>query len=410
MSLYVLGGGRRAYGAVSREELSKYSFELGPIRPPTEAYSLLIRATRNCPWNRCKFCSIYKGTKFELRPIEEIEKDIETAKAIQDKIKEIAARSGYLGRVKETAATIYDNPPNEAFRNVALFLYNDGKNAFLQDSNSIIMHTKDLVKVIEFLKETFPSIERVTSYGRSKQVGKKSVEELRELHEAGLSRLHIGLESGDDEILKFVDKGVTAREHVEAGKKVKASGISLSEYVMPGLGGKQRSKENALHTAEVLNEIEPDYTRIRTTVIREDMPLHAEIRNGNFEPLTEDEAVEEIGSLIENLHCRTNLVSSDHVLNLLWDLNGKLPEDKDKMLSVIEQYKTLSPDEKLNFRLGRRIRTITSTGEIGDYIYRKLDDLYNPSKHEKVEQVRRKLESEGKDVEEFLISLRRGSI
>ncbi|MDH5696289.1 MAG: radical SAM protein, partial [Dehalococcoidia bacterium] len=185
------------------------SFELGPIRPPSEAYSLLLRVTKNCPWNRCKFCHIYKGKKFELRSVEEIKQDILTAKAIQDKLKEVSWKSGYGGRVQEVAGTILNNPPNEAFFDVALWLYSGGTSAFLQDANTLIMRTNELVEVIRFLKQTLPSITRVTSYARSKTAAKKKPEELIQLRQAGLSRLHIGLESGYDPLLQYMDKGVT---------------------------------------------------------------------------------------------------------------------------------------------------------------------------------------------------------
>ena len=193
-------------------DLNSCYFEIGPIRPPSEAHSLLIRATRNCPWNRCEFCRTYKGTKFELRTVEAIKEDIKTAKAISDEIQAIALDPQCVRPLKEAAAIVYNNPSyNGAVRSVALWLYFEAKSAFLQDANSIIMKTPDLIKVISFLKETFPSLDRITSYGRSKTVVKKSLEELREIHRAGLSRMHIGMESGDDEILNYIQKGTTAR-------------------------------------------------------------------------------------------------------------------------------------------------------------------------------------------------------
>ena len=134
------------------------SFELGPIRPPSEAYSLLIRVTRNCSWNRCRFCTTYKGEKFQLRPVAEIKQDINTARVIQDRIKELAWKSGRGGSLSEVAAMVCNNPPNDAYRNVALWLYAGGKSAFLQDANTLIMKTGELVEVIKYLKETFPSI------------------------------------------------------------------------------------------------------------------------------------------------------------------------------------------------------------------------------------------------------------
>ena len=352
-----------------------HSFELGPIRPPSEAYSLLIRATRNCPWNRCKFCHNYKGEKFQLRSVEEIKQDIITAKAIQDKIKEIAWKSGYGYNIKKAALSILNNPPNAAFYNVALWLYAGGESAFLQDANSLIMRTNELVEVIKFLKETFPSINRITSYARSKTAAKKKLEELIELRKAGLSRLHIGLESGYDPILQYMDKGTTAADHIAGGKKIVESGISLCEYVVLGLGGKQMWREHAIQTAKVLNEIDPDFIRVRTLAINNRMPLYDEVQNENFIRATDEEIAVEERLFIENLECHSNYVS-DHISNLLQEIEGKLPEDKEKMLTIIDRFLGLSPKEKTNFIIGRRVG-----------IYGYLDDLDDPRRHEAVEQV-----------------------
>jgi histone acetyltransferase (RNA polymerase elongator complex component) len=367
------------------------SFELGPIRPPSEAYSLLLRVTRNCPWNRCKFCHVYKGKKFELRSVEEIKQDILAIKAIQDKLKETAWKSGYGDKIEAAAAAILNSPPSESFFNVALWLYNGGTSAFLQDANSLIMRTDELAEVLRFLKQTLPSITRITSYARSKTAAKKTLEELVKLREAGLSRLHIGLESGYDPLLKYMDKGVTAAEHIKGGKNIVASGISLSEYVLLGLGGKKMWREHATETARVLNEINPDFIRLRTLTIKQGMPLYDEVKNGNFIRATDEEIVEEERILIENLNCQSNLVS-DHITNLLQEIEGKLPEDKDKMLAIIAKFQALSPEEQQNFKLGRRL-----------VIYEGLDDLSDPLKHDTVAQAVQRLSHDGKQVDEETI-------
>jgi len=354
-------------------------FELGPIRPPSEAYSLLIRATRNCPWNRCKFCHNYKGEKFQLRPVAEIKQDILAVKAIQDRLKEISWQSGYGGNLQEVASVILNNPPNQSYFNVALWLYAGGENAFLQDANSLIMKTKELTEVITFLKQTLPSIKRVTSYARSKTATKKTLEELKELHEAGLSRLHIGLESGYDPILEYMDKGVTAAGHIEGGKKIVASGISLCEYVVLGLGGKKMWRQHAIETAKVLNEIDSDFIRIRTLTIHDGMPLYQELKEGRFIQSTDEETITEEKLFIEHLECHSNYVS-DHITNLLQELEGKLPEDKEKMLAIINKFQELPPQEKTNFIVGRRAG-----------IYVNLDELAIPYKHQAVEQIINKL-------------------
>ncbi len=367
-----------------------YSFELGPIRPPSEAYSLLIRATINCPWNRCKFCHHYKGEKFQLRPVEEIKQDIKTARVICDKIKELSWKSGYGNRVKEVAGAVVNNPPSEAARNVALWLYAGGESAFLQDANSLIMRTSELAEVIKFLKETFPDIKRVTSYGRSKTAAKKKLQELVELCEAGLSRLHIGLESGYDPLLQYMDKGVTAAEHITGGRRVVESGISLCEYVILGLGGKEMWREHATQTAKVLNEIDPAFIRVRTLSINKRMPLYDEIENSNFTRATDEQILKEERLLIEHLECHSNYIS-DHITNLLQEIEGKLPQDKGKMLACIDRFQALLPEEKANFKLGRRVG-----------IYTKLDDLCNLHKRQVVEQLTYRLD-QGNNVDDKTI-------
>jgi hypothetical protein len=370
------------------------SFELGPIRPPSEAFSLLIRVTRNCPWNRCRFCPIYKGVKFQLRPVEEVKEDIRTAGAIQDRIKELAWKSGRGDSVREFAAMVCHNPPNDAYRNVALWMYAGGKHAFLQDANTLIMKTGGLVEVIKYLRETFPGINRITSYGRSKTAAQRSVAELVELREAGLSRLHIGLESGYDPVLKLMDKGVTAAEHIVGGRNVVASGISLSEYVILGMGGRKMWREHATETARVLNEINPNFIRARTLTINERMPLHNDVEGGIFVRETDEEIVAEEKLLIESLECHSRFVS-DHMINLLPEVEGELPEEKEKILAVISRFQALPSEERDNFKLGRRLG-----------IYNRLDDLNDARRHEEVRQIMDRLAQGGDgDIDEVIFSL-----
>jgi radical SAM superfamily enzyme YgiQ (UPF0313 family) len=378
---------------VALTDLPACSYELGPIRPPSEAYSLLIRVTRNCPWNRCKFCPIYKSAKFELRPVEEIKQDIDTARAIRDSIMQLA-RGSAGGDIREVAADVYRNANTDAVRNVALWMYAGGENAFLQDANTLIMKAPDLTAVIEYLKETFPSITRITSYARSKTAAQKSLKELKALHEAGLSRLHIGLESGYDLVLQFMDKGVTAADHIAGGKNVVASGISLCEYVMLGAGGKKMWREHALETARVLNEINPAFIRFRTLTIQPRMPLYNDVAGGAFVRSTDEEIVEEEKLLVENLECSSQVVS-DHMINLLQEVEGKLPDDKETMLSVISRFQALSADEKNNYKLGRRLG-----------IYNKLDDLADTALHAEVSDAISRLGNEGGGVtDEILFNL-----
>jgi len=352
--------------AIDMGKLKQYSFEMGPIRPPSEggSLSLLIRVTRNCPWNRCTFCFTYKHERFELRSVEEIKADIDSAKVISDELKALSWKLGYAGKIRPLATIIQGNIlygkdtrylSSEEISNfycvvnVFNWLYSGGKTVFLQDANTPVMRTHQLVEVIRYLKETFPSIERVTSYARSKTIVKKKPEELSQLHQAGLSRLHIGLEAGDDELLSYVSKGVTAEEHILAGKKAIEAGFELSEYVMPGLGGKSRWVQHAQNTARVLNEINPHFIRLRPFVPRYDTPIFEAYQKEEFELTTPHERLQEIRLMVENLQV-TSRLCFDHNLNpsyrsgnrliplLKQDYNGyKLPEEKEVVLELISK-------------------------------------------------------------------------
>ncbi|HOM06420.1 MAG TPA: radical SAM protein [Syntrophales bacterium] len=357
-------------------DLQCRTFEQGPIRPPSEAKSLLIRATRNCPWNRCAFCHSYEGARFSLRTREEVEGDIRTAKAVADEIREISWRMGRAGRIDDAVLRyIYGRQDTygDAHRSVAAWLYFGGTSVFLQDADSLVMKTDDLAAIISLIRSTFPTVERITTYCRSKTASRKSVEELRRLKEAGLSRVHIGLESGSDEVLKFVRKGVTAAEHIEGGRRVVEAGLSLSEYVIPGLGGEAWSKVHAEETARVLNAIGPRFIRLRTLQIVRNTLLYEKLKKGEFTPLDDEAVLAEIRLLLENLEGIESTVVSDHILNLLEEVTGRLPEDKERMLGVIDAYFALPKEDRLVFRIGRRRGIYRSLADLEDRVtYERL--------------------------------------
>jgi radical SAM superfamily enzyme len=203
------------------------------------------------------------------------------------------------------------------------------------------MKTDDLVEVLSFIGEKFPGVKRITSYCRSKTASRKSVEEFKRLHDAGLTRIHIGMETGYDPLLAFIRKGVTAAEHIEGGKRIRASGISLSEYVIPGLGGDRWSKEHAEETAKVLNQINPQFIRLRSLQVRRGTDLYKMMKEGEFRPIGDEDILREIKLFVENLDGIESTIVSDHILNLLEELEGTLPEDKERLLrlkGVVEQY------------------------------------------------------------------------
>jgi len=360
----ISGSGGQGYKA-NTTKLKTYSFEIGPIRPPSEggSFSLLIRATRNCPWNRCSFCSTYKHERFELRTTEEVKADIDSVKDIAEELKALSWKYGYAGSIeplvqKIQSALLYgqdlrhltgnDFSNFQCIVNVFNWLCAGGKTVFLQDADTPIMHTHQLVEVLNHLKETFPSIERVTSYARSKTISKKKPEELRQLRQAGLSRLHVGLETGDDELLSYINKGVTAEGHILGGRKALEAGFELSEYVMPGLGGKSRWMQHARNTAHVLSEINPHFIRLRPFVPGRNTPMFEAYQNGEFELTSPHERLEEIKLMVENLEVSSRLCF-DHNLNssywsgnrliplLKQDYSGyKFPEEKEVVLELID--------------------------------------------------------------------------
>lgn len=368
--------------------MDNFYIEQGPIRPPSEAFSLLLRVTRNCPWNRCEFCHIYKNEKFSLRSVEEVKADIDKVYEIVKEVKALSWKHGFAGEVTPSLINLIlneeDNFPN-GLRSVVLWLYGGGKNVFLQDANSLVLKTESLVEILSYLKQKFPTIERITTYARAKTISQKTVEELKDLYKAGLSRIHVGLESGFDPLLQYVNKGVTSQEHIDAGRKVKASGISLSEYVILGLGGRRWWREHAVQTARILNQIDPDFIRVRTLKVLKIMPLYKKIQEGDFELLNEDEVVREERLLIENLEGIESYFTSDHILNLLEEVEGKLPDDKEKMLGVIDRYLSLPVKQRSLFRLGRRMGML-----------KRLDDLSENSLRYRLEEILDRIEREKK--------------
>lgn len=363
-------------------------FEQGPIRPPSEAGSLLIRVTRNCPWNKCAFCRTYRGTKFEIRDVGEIFEDINAAADIAGVIKELSIKGGEAGVISEKILqTIFDTYPSytDMHRAVALWLFYGGESIFIQDADSLIMKTVDMAAILEKIKEKFPFVKRITTYCRSKTAARKSIKELKMLADAGLSRIHIGMESGYDPLLKFIRKGVTAAEHIEGGQKVIAAGISLSEYIIPGLGGERWTKEHARETARVINAIDPDFVRLRSLHVSNDTDLMELMKKGDFVPLNDDKVVSEIREFISGLNGIESRIVSDHVLNLLEELEGKLPEDRTKLIAVLDRYLSLSERDKLVFRLGRRRG-----------IYRRLHDLGDPTTYQALQNIVEQFEMRGK--------------
>ncbi len=335
-----------------------HEFELGPIRPPSEAFSILLRVTRNCPWNQCGFCMTYKDRKFSRRSVDEVKKDIDAMRALADGLINASEDLGLGGSMSDEVvvkARSQDLGPDYYLRQMAFWIHYGLKTAFIQDANSLVLATDELCEILVYFKTKFPTLERITSYARAKTVSKKDIEELRKLKNAGLSRLHIGMESGCDTVLDLIKKGVTAAEQIDAGRKAVQAGFDLSEYFMPGLGGREYSRDNAIETARVMNSIDPTFIRLRSTVPLPGSPLYILMESGSWTPLTEDEKMLEIRLFIENLEGITSTLQSDHMMNLVEDVEGVLPDDKGVMLETIDRYLSLSTEDRESFIVGRRL-------------------------------------------------------
>ncbi len=334
-----------------------HSFEQGPIRPPNEASSLLVRVTRNCPWNHCTFCPVYKGARFSLRAVEEVETDIAAMAKIARALEGERDGAARLGEV---------DPWDPGVQQVARFVSDGGRHAFLQDANSLLTPVEDFIRVLRSLRSAFPKLERVTTYARSHTICKRSASDLQRIREAGLDRIHVGMESGSDEVLALAKKGVTAKQHIEAGLAVKAARLSLSEYVMPGLGGRALSDTHARESARVLREIDPDFIRLRTLAIPPGSLL-AELRAaGKFDPQSDLEIANELRSFVSGLDGITGTLKSDHILNLFEELEGTLPKDLDAMLGVLDRFLALPEQQQDAFIVGRRFGLLRRLRDLDD--------------------------------------------
>lgn len=351
----------------STSKTSYQGFEQGPIRPPSEAYSLLIRITRNCPWNNCTFCPVYKGEAFSLRPVEHVKKDIDAVAVHVDTLMKIADSSGRIDRADlDDCMARVSAADRQAFHAALNWFAGGMKSVFLQDANSLIIRPHELIDILRHLKSRFPGVARITSYARSHTVARISDDDLKAIAEAGLGRIHIGMESASDEVLKRVKKGCDKAMHIRAGQKVIRAGIELSEYVMPGLGGRDMSEVHARETADALNRINPHFIRLRTLAIPNSVPLFAEYESGRFEKLTDSEAAAEILLFLEQLDGITSWVKSDHILNLFEDLEGKLPQDKERMVGSVRAFLEMPPEDRMLYQVGRRLGYLRGVGDLAE--------------------------------------------
>ncbi len=279
------------------------------IRPPSEARSLLVRVVRGCDWNRCSFCGIYDlfGTPYSTRSKEEVLMDIDALASLH-------------GDIFTTA--------------------------FLGDANPLDLPAQFLVDVLERLREKFPRLTRVTAYARASSLAKKTEDDLLAIREAGLDRVHVGLESGSNRVLKLQMKGTSHKQLVEAGKKTMASGLELSYYFLLGLGGQDLWEEHALESAAVFTGVKPHFIRVRRLFIHPMSKLAGKIAAGEFREQTPEGTVHELRSLIAALDAEGTTFTCDHANNYL-PVHGLLNRDRQALLDVIDSFLALPEDRRI---------------------------------------------------------------
>lgn len=271
-------------------------YEGNIIRPPSEANSILLQTTVGCSHNKCTFCGAYKGERFKIKPMELIMEDIEFA-------------SQYCRMQKRL---------------------------FLCDGDALIISQKKLPTILKTIKEKLPWVNRVGTYANAKSIKRKSLEELKGLKELGLGIIYMGLESGDDVTLEYVQKKNNSAEMIEEGRKIKAAGIKLSITVLLGLAGQERSFIHARETGRVLSEIDPEYVGALSLMLVPNTPLYDEWKNGKFQLLDSKGMLTELGAMIAHTDLTRGLFFANHASNYL-PIKARLPKEKEGTLRLIEE-------------------------------------------------------------------------
>jgi radical SAM superfamily enzyme YgiQ (UPF0313 family) len=344
---------------MNSERQENYTMEMGPMGPIGEGGSLILRVSRNCPWNQCLFCSFYKERTFSIRTLPEIEADITVVRRVYESLEKTSWDMGFGGSVNRAvidkqiklSPSVYGKYPLEvteaqwkAFRtlsNVANWMTHGAMNVFLQDANAVSMEPAYLLHILHYLRKTFPSVEHISCYARSRTCDKLTLEELKELHDAGLSWCYVGIESGCDDVLRYMKKGVSKKEHISGCRKLIDAGISMAAFVMPGLAGAEKSlaDRHIQETIQVLNEIRPTEVRVRSLAVQEGSPLYKKWKAGEFTSPTEDQNVEELRRLIVGIEFECSFETLQ--LTNAFTASGQLCADRERFLKQIETYQAL---------------------------------------------------------------------
>ena len=274
------------------------------FRPPAEAYSAIIQATIGCSWNKCAFCEMYTSKKFKVRKFDILKSEIELlAKA-----------------------------------------YPDTRKVFLADGNSFVLSAKSLIQLLNNINLQFGRIQRISSYALPKDIANKSLQELKEIRSHGLKLLYIGIETGDDELLRMLNKGESYNSTLEGIMKAHEAGIDTSVMILNGLGGKDYSKQHAINSAKIINEIKPKFLSTLTLSFPYGLEHFQNRFDGLFIPLTIKELFEELRVFIQNISVNNIIYRSDHVSNQLV-LKGILSRDRNQLIDAIDKAIQLVPND-----------------------------------------------------------------
>lgn len=274
-------------------DLTSYS---NLYRPPSEAFSLILQITIGCSHNKCSFCSMYKGVQFHIKPFEQIKAEIDYFRS----------RAKYVNRI------------------------------FLADGDALIVPTEKLIEILKYIKNIFPECERISTYASPKSLELKSEDELKKIKDNGISLLYIGAESGSDEVLKNINKGVTSKELGDLILKAKKVGFKTSVTFIVGILGEKDFREHAVATGNFISRCEPDYVGILSLMLEENTTIYQEWLKGNFKEVDGIDILKEIKLIIENINVTSNIIfRSNHASNYI-NLKGNLPEDKKRLIQEID--------------------------------------------------------------------------
>ncbi len=328
-----------------------------------------MRVIRNCTWNRCTFCAVYKGTKSSVRPTEDVLADVDAMAAVAEVLRQRGVAAVHEGLV-----------PREAYQ-VALFLQDGARHVFLQDADPCAVKPQSLAAVMRHVRERFATVDRITTYGRASTLARRPPEQLRLLRDAGLTRLHLGLESGADEVLMAMDKGCSSGDLIGAGRNVLEAGIELCFYLMPGLGGVAAAAAHVAGSARVIREVAAAapadnvlVVRLRTAAVVPGTPLAERQAAGEFTLPDDVQVAQELRELLGLLGDTRVELRSDHALNLLPGLEGSLPRDRERLIAMLDEFLALPRGEQARFAVGARLG-----------IYRCVEDLNDPRRRTMLE-------------------------